>query len=512
MRYTASARTGLINLVLRRDGSRLLLLDGGVLVGSGDVDHISDIFIGGPDHQNTSLTVDYAFGPIRIPIDYHPGALGSNTENLLSIRGASFTTESHGVTGPHSGVITLDGVPIVYSNLTPIDDTVPAVNFSFTAPAGAGTINVNTNGVIGGFQTDQINDGGTGKFELVNFANKTTVTVNGDGTTPTTFTVNIPAPASGLANLNVQGGGAGSVFNVQAVLVPAGFTTNVIGGVNATVNVGLGGSLAAIQAPLNITNPGSLNTVVIDDSSDGTGRTPTIGSGQVTVPGLIPFPISFDAHTSSLTFNGGGGSDTFTVTPSASTAFTVNGNNPPPPASPGDYLMVNMTGLTNPVLTSSFTPTGYQGHWAFGNAKDVNFATIESLKPGGTPQPIVILGGAVPGSTSISGTTTPEIGANTCISVFNCGVDNICYNGDDTLLGQAGVNSAGQFTVSLSTPLIAGEQIYAMDTCAATTGPVVVITQIMAVPAASSAMLGALALLFSLIALYRLRRRQTRFR
>ena len=318
----------------------MILLDGGTVAASEELAHTSEVLIGGPDRQDTSLTVDYAFGPIPIPIDYHPGALGPDTDNLLSIRGASFRNEHHAITGAHSGVIALDDVPITYTNLTPINDTVPSANLIFYAPATAATININTGPVVAGFQTDQINDGGSATFELINFANKAYVTVNGNSIA-TTFTVNIPVVADGLTTLNINGGTvAGNVFNLQAI--PAAITTNVVGAAAATVNVGLGGSTQAISGPVNIENPPALNTIVVDDSSDSTGRVVTLSSFSPNpsdsegnsdtwgkINGLAPGDINYEyLDTAALTIDGGSGGNVFNVN---STVFgspgttTING-------------------------------------------------------------------------------------------------------------------------------------------------------------------------------------------
>ena len=254
LRYEAPARKGPIDLLLRRDGSRLLLLDGGVPVASREAKGTSEILVGGPDRHDTSLTVDYAFGPIPVPIDYHPGALGPTTDNALSLRGGSFERESHVAAGPHSGVITLDGMPIAYSNLTPMNDTTPAASSVVTIPSGATRVDIVSGPVVLGSQTIQINDGGTSSFELLNLANKQAVTVR-CGSSTTTVNMTGPALAAGLTTLNVLGGGAaGAVFTFTA---PAGATTiDVNGGPvvlgSQTIQVNAGAT-SAFQ-PVNVAN------------------------------------------------------------------------------------------------------------------------------------------------------------------------------------------------------------------------------------------------------------------
>src|SRR5262249_49491359 len=59
--------------------------------------------------------------------------------------------------------------------------------------------------------------------------------------------------------------------------------------------------------------------------------------------GADTFNVNLAAGTSAqMEFDGRDDSDTFNVTPSAGTTFTVHGNTPPPPASPGDTLSVDL--------------------------------------------------------------------------------------------------------------------------------------------------------------------------
>ncbi|MBI1918453.1 MAG: DUF4394 domain-containing protein, partial [Planctomycetes bacterium] len=71
--------------------------------------------------------------------------------------------------------------------------------------------------------------------------------------------------------------------------------------------------------------------------------------------------------------------DTFNITPSTITTFTIDGDDPPPPATPGDSLNVNLAGTTNPFLTVLSTPDGFTGSYTFGNRQPVNFQEIETL-------------------------------------------------------------------------------------------------------------------------------------
>jgi hypothetical protein len=226
LRYIAPVRDGAIELVLERQGSLLVLLDAGVVVASAPITAISAVSIGGPDHVDTALTIDLSLGAIAVPVDYHPGELGPRTDNTLNLRGAGASGQTHTVTGPHSGIILVDGTPIAYSNLTPINDTAPAANFTFNAGAGASTINVVNGPIVGGFQTVQINDGGTSQFETLNFANKTNVTING-ASGGSNITVNFSIAATGMAKLYLNGSGGVGQFNIApSQTIPITLTGN----------------------------------------------------------------------------------------------------------------------------------------------------------------------------------------------------------------------------------------------------------------------------------------------
>lgn len=217
--YTAPARNGTIDLTLERDGLDVVLRDNNTIVCRMPMTIISTIEIGGPDRTNTILTIDYGSGSIPVPIDYHPGALGPQTDNLLNLRGSGGSRITHTATGPHDGTITVENTSIKYSNLTPILDTTPATNYTFNAfLSSTANIGFVDGGVQGGFQATQINDGGTSNFETTSFANKVNVTfnVNGFGST---VTVNSPITAVGLTQLTLTGNqgaiaNGASTFNI----------------------------------------------------------------------------------------------------------------------------------------------------------------------------------------------------------------------------------------------------------------------------------------------------------
>ncbi len=314
------------------------------------ISDLASVSVGGTT-AGSALTVDYSSGdPLPSSgLTYDPPAATGNGTNTLTLQGGSFTSETYGATGPGAGSITYSdssqsNVPITFSNLSPVDDTVPSPTFICNAPPGATTVNVNTGPIVGGVQTDQINDGGTSTFELINFGNKTAATVNVPASGATT-TLNYPVGAAGLSALDVVSGGGNETVNVQAT--PAGVTTNTDTGsaAGSTTKVGLGANLGAIDGNVFVKSTGGGNTLAINDSSETSGQTYDITGSQVTAtsfPALISFsgggittldltsaglgdmvnftgPVQSDVRTYNLSADGGSGPNTLKVTSNAST-------------------------------------------------------------------------------------------------------------------------------------------------------------------------------------------------
>lgn len=376
---------------------------------------LAGVAVGGTT-AGESLTLDFTNGnPLPSSgINYDPPAATGGAVNSLTVQGGSFTSEGYENSGPGAGTITYNGgTPITFSNLSPITDTVPSPSFIFSAPAGNQTVNIVNGPVVVGVQTDQINDGGTGSFELVNFANKTMATVNTQGS-GSTMVVNIGVAAAGLTTLDVNSSGGNDTVNVEAT--PSGVATNIDTGNGASniVNVGsnpgtpASSTLADINSTVSVTDPLGLTTLNILDAGDMTSANAVITGSTVTglgfgaggsvsyiggfLGGIVILVIDGGANggsgitynasdaTASTTLNGGPGSDTFNVIPSASGSYTVNGNGPTPPASPGDTLDVEPpTGTTGLALTDTLTPSGHQGAYTFAILQPVNYTTIETL-------------------------------------------------------------------------------------------------------------------------------------
>ena len=118
------------------------------------------------------------------------------------------------------------------------------------------------------------------------------------------------------------------------------------------------------------------------------------------------------------------------------------------------------------------------------------------------------MGGGTAGGSSVTGHGAPDR-PDPCIKVYDCGTDKICYNGDDQIIGHGGTNGAGIFTITLTRPLVGGEEIYVQDDCAAggsVRGPITVVSVPAGVPALSSSMIVVLAAFLSLVGVFGLAR------
>jgi len=114
-------------------------------------------------------------------------------------------------------------VPVGISYASVIVDTVPSTSFTVTLLTPGDQISIMNGPVESGFQTTEISSS-LNDFTPIAFANKTNVTVNDTGG-GSSFNLNIPNPAAGLAGLTVNGGnGAGSFLVTPSATIP--FTIN----------------------------------------------------------------------------------------------------------------------------------------------------------------------------------------------------------------------------------------------------------------------------------------------
>lgn len=169
-----------------------------------------------------------------------------------------------------------------------------------------------------------------------------------------------------------------------------------------------------------------------------------------------------------LTANGGvadpGGpgvlSDTPTPTETATAASTETST---PTETP--------TPTTTSTATSTSTPSDTPTAMPTSTPTETPTATpTGSPTSSATPRNIVITGGATAGSTAVRGRSDPACPSETpngSIRVFSCGpeVPPICHNGNDPLVASGTKDALGNFVITFSPPLQAGQYIYVTDGC-----------------------------------------------
>jgi hypothetical protein len=334
------------------------------------------------------------------------------------------------------------------------------------APASALLANINVVCAVNTADQTVIDD--TGNSAAV------TYTIN---TLPGTITApglnyNQSAAAAFQGGVTLKGGSGGDTFNVPSICC-GGAThepVTLIGGTgNDTFNVGNAGTLT-VNSDLSITDSGGGGSLVVDDSADATGRTVTISATQIT--GASNGAINFGSGVTSVTFDGGTGTDAFSVTPNATIPITVAGGLPA--TCPGDALTVNLAGVTAPIVN---TPAGTgAGQITFGNRSPLTYTGIESLTP-----TTATVGGA---QAICAGGTTAGLGGNT--PVLGTGIWSVFSGGTGTFNPSAATPNA-TFTHATGTGPVVLQWTIANPPCAASSADVTVtINPIPAAPTASN--------------------------
>ena len=240
--------------------------------GQGGIDSLSVDFNNGSPFTNLT---GIAGGP---GINYDGGGLADSL--VLERSGGTYTAtnEVYQASGPGAGTITLDGGDIAFTNLAPVDDTVPATNFTFNAPANDAEIDLLDGLKIGTFQTTQI-DSPTSDWELIHYANKTNVSINSGNpaqtilldnskaaTGQTSLTINLGADADQVTVTAAPPGVATTIFTFAGDDSASVTGTGIPAGTTLTINAGVG-----------------FNTLQYDGGSGVVTITPGPGGGQNTI-------------------------------------------------------------------------------------------------------------------------------------------------------------------------------------------------------------------------------------
>jgi uncharacterized protein (TIGR03118 family) len=366
---------------------------GGTNTITGPLSSYGSMTIGGTD-AGQSLTIDYTNGdPLHIEaLTYDPAAVTGGAVNSLNLMsgpgGLAFQDESYAMSGPGAGNIAYDapnGVDVIeFSNLSPVTDTVPSPTFSFFVPVNAQTVNI-TGGPSG---TTEINDGGTGTFELVDLANKTSVTAYVENAGATT-TIDLASASAGLAALAVNSEGLGGNDTIDVQATPHGVTTTTDtgshSGSNSYTNIGDNGVLTHILGNVSALSTSTFaptNTLTIDDSASPSPQTYTISGSTVTA-------TSFPATISFLPA-GQGGFQTLLLKTSGGATVNLNG---PAQSGASAYDLTGGIGFGANTLkvSSNVSELDYStaGTLSFGTNEPTisytNFATINVTKPATAP-------------------------------------------------------------------------------------------------------------------------------
>ena len=127
-----------------------------------------------------------------------------------------------------------------------------------------------------------------------------------------------------------------------------------------------------------------------------------------------------------------------------------------------------------------------------------------------TPPGPSIRGGLFAGSTTVTGTTAPDLiflYYRSCFEIFTCTPGNCTLGSGTQIGGPVCPNALGAFSAPLTTPLVGNEFAFAFDTCSDLMGPIFRVPAVAPnpAPAMSPPMIGVLAAILALIGLFGLR-------
>lgn len=255
------------------------------------------------------LIVDFS-GTNPIPAGGLSFDAGTGT-NGLELEGGTFDSATYTATNSTDGTIALvdggDTFNVTYLNLSPIDDTNTVTDLIFNATADPDQIEVQESPTLAGGSQIVSNNG---TFELLNFTNKTNVTINALGEDDT-VTLSATAAATGLASLTINGGAGEDGFLIQATVSGVSYALNGDGDSNGFAFGNASNSLDDVAAPVAIdAGSGPNNSLDVNDQGDAAGHTYELTGAAVTRDGIT------HALTGTFAFVGimsGDGDDTYTI-------------------------------------------------------------------------------------------------------------------------------------------------------------------------------------------------------
>jgi Ca2+-binding RTX toxin-like protein len=194
---------------------------------------VTEVMVSGEDGNDT-LTIVNPDGGLFAPMDGISYDGGGDPADALEILGGTANDLTYTAGATHdAGTLTYTGdagtQTIAFAGIAPITDTVAAATLTIFGTPSNDAIAVTDGGLVNGFQTTQVS---APTFESIRFANKTTVTIIGNGGAADTLTFNNPTPAAGLSTLNVTN--VGTVTQNGAVNYTNLSLNNVTGTVTLT--------------------------------------------------------------------------------------------------------------------------------------------------------------------------------------------------------------------------------------------------------------------------------------
>lgn len=189
---------------------------------------------------------------------------------------------------------------------------------------------------------------------------------------------------AGVAGSSLVLSGVSSLNNQGAGLIVDGFGTDSITDLTLTGNT----AVSAI-------NPGSSpNSTVNFTTSAGVVNDIVTASGtslQLTRSSITPVvnDLITLASVTNLNLFSDAGVDAFQITPSSSTAISIDAGAPDVGGTGKDTLTLDLTGVTGTQVPSNFTTAGFAGTATFNGLQPVTFSRIESLTNGQTINGVV---------------------------------------------------------------------------------------------------------------------------
>jgi hypothetical protein len=354
--------------------------------------------VGGGSLQNIlgPVTITGQAAATALTID----ASGSTTGNTLTLDGSSVSSSANNLFGA-GGSLAYSGLAALTVNDgsggNQIEVHKTAASTITTINTGSGDDNVtianpgNGTGDVNGILSSLfINGQGGGNALLIedrNDAAAKTFTITssqiGAAVGDNLFGAGGSLGYTGINALTLNGSSGGNTIFVQSTSGGALHLLSGAGSDAITLGSGsFGSTLTGIVGALTIDGgAGANNSLTLDNSGSSIANIVTLTPTNVGAdPGdsfLRPGTSVNYANFQNLTVNTSNAvkGDSISVFPSATTTYFVNAGNPVAPTTQPDTLIMNLTGLTGPKLTSLGTGAGF---WSFTNAQKTNFTGIEA--------------------------------------------------------------------------------------------------------------------------------------